>query len=111
MQGKRVFAFPGNPVSSFIVFELFAKPYLYSCMGHSWQPVTLRLRAGMEMKRRKTVRQSWFPVEINTDGKAVPLEYHGSAHIFALNRADGIIKMDVGQEVINEGDWVDVRQI
>ena len=110
-EGKRVFAFPGNPVSSFMIFELFARPYLYACMGHDWKPVTLRLRAGKEMRRKKTERQSWFPVEINEQGRVVPLEYHGSAHIFALNRADGVIAMDIGQEVVNEGDWVNVRQI
>jgi molybdopterin molybdotransferase len=110
-KGKYVFAFPGNPVSSFIIFELLAKPFIYKMMNHDWKPVSMKLEAGMEIKRRKTGRQSWFPVELNHEGKVVPLEYHGSAHIFALNRAIGIASMDIGVGVIREGERVDVRQI
>ena len=108
---KYVFALPGNPVSSFIIFELLAKPFIYKFMNYNWEPVTLRLQAGSKMSRKKTDRQSWFPIDITKDGKVVPLEYHGSAHIFALNRADGIIAMEIGQDTINEGDWLNVRQI
>ena len=111
MKGKTVFAFPGNPVSSFVIFELFAKPFIYKCMNHDWEPYSLRLQAGAKMERKKTARQSWFPVKINKEGKVVPLEYHGSAHIFALNQADGIVSMEIGQDAINEGDWIDVRHI
>jgi molybdopterin molybdotransferase len=109
--GKFVFALPGNPVSSFIVFELLAKPFIFKCMGHDWDPLEMRLMAGETMSRKKTVRQSWFPVEINDQGRVVQLDYHGSAHIFALNRAAGIISMEIGQDTIKEGDWVNVRQI
>ncbi len=108
---KYVFALPGNPVSSFIIFELLAKPFIYKFMNCDWKPVTMRLKAGRKMTRKKVDRQSWFPIEIDSDGKVVPLEYHGSAHIFALNGADGIIAMEIGQDTIMEGDWLNVRQI
>ena len=80
-------------------------------MGHDWRPLKFRLQAGKTINRNKITRQSWLPAKINEEGKVVPLEYHGSAHIFALNQADGIISMDIGQSVINEGEWIDVRQI
>ena len=108
---KYVFGLPGNPVSSFVIFELMAKPFIYKCMGYNWKPLGIKLPAGARMSRKRTSRQSWFPIEINEEGKVIPLDYHGSAHIFALNRASGIISMDIGQESIEIGDWVDVRQI
>lgn len=110
-ENKYVFALPGNPVSSFIIFELLARPFIYKFMNYDWKPVTLRLQAGNKISRKKKDRHSWFPIEINQDGKVIPMEYHGSAHIFALNRADGIVGMEIGQDTINEGDWLNVRQI
>ncbi len=109
--GKYVIGLPGNPVSSFVIFELLAKPFIYKCMGHDWKPVGIKLPTGKRITRKKASRQSWFPVEINKEGELMPLDYHGSAHIFALNQASGIISMDIGIKSIEKGDWVDVRQI
>jgi len=38
---KPVFCFglPGNPVSTFIIFELLVKPFLFKMMGHNYKPV------------------------------------------------------------------------
>lgn len=42
--GKPIFGLPGNPVSSFISFELFARPALMKMMGHQ-NPFRERLKA------------------------------------------------------------------
>ncbi len=34
------FGLPGNPVSSFMQFELIVKPFLYKCMGYDCIPTT-----------------------------------------------------------------------
>ena len=45
------------------------------------------------------------------DGKVFPINYHGSAHIFALTEATGLISIPVGVSELKEGEVVDVRQI
>ena len=51
--GTLVFGLPGNPVSSHVSFELFARPALLQMMGHSkrFRPVTPAV-AGHDMRRR-----------------------------------------------------------
>ncbi|MCK4959613.1 MAG: molybdopterin molybdenumtransferase MoeA, partial [Planctomycetes bacterium] len=44
-------------------------------------------------------------------GTIKPVEYHGSAHINALCRADGILGVDVGVAEIEKGQMVRVRLI
>jgi molybdopterin biosynthesis enzyme len=45
------------------------------------------------------------------EGEALPIEYHGSAHITALPDAWGIITIPRGQSWIQKGEPVSVRQI
>jgi len=108
---KYVFALPGNPVSSFVQFEIMVKPFIFKCMGHDWSAPAWRLPAGTEFSRKKTDRMAWIPIKISSEGRVVPLEYHGSAHIYALNQAQGLIYFEIGKKQIEEGEIVDVRPI
>jgi molybdopterin molybdotransferase len=106
-----VFGLPGNPVSSFIIFELMVKPLLYRMMGHEFLPPVLRLPIGVDYGRKKADRVSWSPVSIGDDGLAMPLAYHGSGHINSLGDAGGLMAMAPGVSSYKKGDIVDVRQI
>jgi molybdopterin molybdotransferase len=97
------FGLPGNPVASFLVFELLVKPFLYRLMGHDYRPLRACMPLATKVKRRKTERQSWIPVAITEDLTAEPLEYHGSADIRALADADGLISLDTGIAEIEKG--------
>ncbi len=110
-QGKYVFGLPGNPVSSYFTLELLVKPFIFRCMGHHWNPALNRRQAGRTITRKKADRLGWIPVKIDRDGHFIPLEYHGSAHIFSLKDADGMIAIPVGKTVIEEGEWVNVRSL
>jgi molybdopterin molybdotransferase len=109
--GKFVFGLPGNPVSSYFILELLIRPFLYKCMGHDWSPPVLRLRAAHAITRKKSNRLSWMPVRIDREGLVHQVEYHGSAHIFSLRDADGIISIPIGITDIEKGELVDVRPI
>ncbi len=110
-KNKFVFGLPGNPVSSYFILELLVKPFVYKCMNHDWNPPVLRLRAGAQISRKKSNRLSWMPVRIDCEGLVYVVEYHGSAHIFSLSSADGIISVPIGTTVIEKGEFVDVRPI
>ena len=105
-----IFGLPGNPVSSFILFELMVRPFLRKMMGNNDMPVLFRLPMGKKYSRKKSTRKSLIPVEIR-DGKVIPLEYHGSAHIHSFTKARGVISIEIGVTEIMEGDLVDVRPI
>ena len=105
------FGLPGNPVSTFVLFELLCKPFLYKLMGHDYQPVNIQMPLDGPLLSKKTERQRWFPVVITEKGTVKQVEYHGSAHINALCSADGLICMGIGVSCIDKGAMVPVRLI
>lgn len=105
------FGIPGNPVSTFVVFELLIKPFLYKFMGHDYSPLNIRMPLDETVTRKEMERKEWLPVKITNEGKLRPINYHGSAHINSLASADGLISMDTGVAEIPEGTSVSVRLI
>ena len=103
------FGLPGNPVSTFVIFELLVKPFLYKLMGHDYSPRCVRMRLDEPIGRKDTDRQSWIPVKIVSDDAVKPVEYHGSAHLLALCEADGLISLEIGVASLARGTPVQVR--
>ena len=106
-----VFGLPGNPVSSFIQFEILVRPLINKMMGYDWEPVKWKLPMAVRYERKSSERMAWIPVNLTGDGKVKPIEYHGSAHIAAYPYADGIISIPVGSTFIEKNEVVTVRQI
>ncbi len=110
-QGDRqVFGLPGNPVSTFIIFEVFVKPFLYRRMGLEWTPAVFRGTLGQAVRRTHAERTEFYPVTWR-QGLVEPVRYHGSAHLNALSEADGLIRIEIGVHEIPQGTQVDVRPI
>ena len=107
---KFCFGLPGNPVSSFVQFELLTKPFLYGMMGYDYKATEIKLPVAKDYTRKRTERKAYIPVHIE-NGEVKRVEYHGSAHIHALSSADGLIYFPVGQNTLKKGELVDVRQI
>lgn len=107
---KRIFGLPGNPVSCFTVFNVLVKPMLWKMMGVHEPSRNLKLPLGVDYQRRRSDRMQWLPVQIR-DGRVFPLEYHGSAHIFALATADALAAIPLGITKLNTGDPIDVRPV
>ena len=108
---KFIFGLPGNPVSSYVQFELLVKQLIYRIMGHQLEPVVLRLPMASDYTRKKAERKSFIPVKINENGLIEPIEYHGSAHIHAYMEADGMMAVEIGEAKITKGALRDVRQL
>lgn len=105
-----VIGLPGNPVSTFLQFELLVKPLLYALMGAVYNPIEWKLPVGEDIPSKPSSRDSWKPVEIK-EGKIYPIGYHGSGHLHALNKAQGFICIPAGNKGFQKGEMVDVRQI
>lgn len=107
---KACFGMPGNPVSTFMQFELLVKPFIYAMMGSEFKPEKFLLPLGKTIKRSNDSRESVIPVTIK-DGKVYPLEYHGSAHINAIVASNYVISIPMGIKEISEGKLINVRLI
>ncbi len=106
-----VFGFPGNPVSTFVLFEVLAKPFLYRMMGYDFREMFFRLPIGEKLTRTRAERADFIPVRIDRSSTVIPMEYNGSANISSFREADGLISFPVGIAEIAEGSMVEVRPI
>jgi molybdopterin molybdotransferase len=104
------FGLPGNPVSSFVQFELMVKPFLFGLQGHKYRASEIKLPMAEDYSRKNTKNRSFNPVIIKK-GEIYPLEYHGSGHIHSLSNANGLISFPIGTSILKKGELIDVRQI
>ncbi len=104
------FGMPGNPVSTYMQFELLVKPFLFKIMGYDFKPLIFPMMLGENIIRERAVRESIIPVELK-EGKVYPLAYHGSAHINALSVSDYVVSIPLGITEIKKGSFINVRQI
>ena len=91
-----VFGLPGNPVSSFVQFELLIRPLINRMMGFIWIPTEHKLPMAVNYERKSSLRLGQVPVMIDKNMEVMPVDFHGSAHIAALSYSDGIISMNPG---------------
>lgn len=108
---KYLFGLSGNPVSSFVQFHLLVKPLINKLSGIFYQSKVLRLPISIDLKRRKSERTLFIPVRINDAMEAEPLEYHGSAHLNAYQKAEAMACFPMGIKDLKQGTLVDVRPV
>lgn len=107
--GVFCFGLPGNPVSTYAVFELMVKPFIYRRMGHDWQPLLVEAHLSQDLQRRNTSRQASLPVRFLSPDLVEPIEYHGSAHINAMTKGHGIVCIPRGSSGFKKGERLRVR--
>ncbi len=105
-----VFGLPGNPVSTFVTFEVFVKTLIYHLAGQDYNPTLFQGKLSIKVKRRDTERTEFHPVIIR--GESVePIKYYGSSHLNAMAEANGLMTIPNGISEFNEGETVSVRSI
>ncbi|KXK30197.1 MAG: molybdopterin biosynthesis protein [Candidatus Brocadia sinica] len=106
-----IFALPGNPVASFVTFELFIYPAIRKMMGFSDIHRTM-LKASLETEilvKRK--RREYRPASLRMHNNAClvsPVEWHGSADLLATTRANCLLIVREDAEKLALGQLVDV---
>jgi molybdopterin molybdotransferase len=105
-----IFGLPGNPVSTFVIFELFVKPFLYRRMGLPWEPPSQRVVLAETYRRRAADRTEFHPVRVS-GGTATPLAFHGSSHLNALGQANALMRVERGVHEVAGGTPIEVRPI
>jgi molybdopterin molybdotransferase len=105
---KFFFGLPGNPASTMVTFEVFARAALERLGGCAETPLPL-LRARLTREfRHKTGLTRFLPARLSVDGSTVtPEPWHGSADVPALARANAFLVADSDRETWSAGD--DIR--
>lgn len=104
------FGLSGNPVSSFLQFNLLVKHFILQSGNSCAQNKKLRLPLMEDFDRKKGQRTLFVPIVLE-NGMVKQVQYNGSAHIAAFANADGFMEISQGITHIDKGDWVDVRQL
>jgi molybdopterin molybdotransferase len=105
-RARAVFGLPGNPLSVFVMFHIFVLRAAAVLRGSRWPLRQIRLPLGVPLSRRKADRLEFLPAAVNDDGRVVPVECHGSAHLLALVGADGLLQVPIGVRELSAGDGV-----
>ncbi|MBI2351818.1 MAG: molybdopterin molybdenumtransferase MoeA [Deltaproteobacteria bacterium] len=112
--GKPLLGLPGYPVSALVIFDLFAAPLIRTlggeeaataCQFQKTARAILKTNIASQTGREDYVRVSL----VKADGRfyATPLPNKSGA-IFTLVKADGMIRIDLNQEGIEQGEEVEV---
>jgi len=97
-----VFGLPGNPVSSFVGFELFVRPALDVLSGRATRrPKFESLPLAAEFAY-STDRPTYHPARTE-DGQVRPVTWHGSPDLRALTLANALVLLPVGEHVHQAG--------
>ena len=84
-----VFGLPGNPVSAFVIFEVFVRPYLGRCQGLDLARPRVRAVLGKAFPK-PIERLQMVPARLRA-GAVDPVPWKGSGDLFALSRANAFI--------------------
>jgi molybdopterin molybdotransferase len=110
--GTPVFGLPGNPVSTFVTFDLFVRPALTRLMGtESPPPVTVQARLAKNIASAFG-REDYVPVRLREEGSEVVADpvYGKSNLIYTLVRADGLMTIPLNVGGLSAGQTVTVRR-
>jgi len=108
---KYFFGLPGNPVSTMVTFELFARPMIEALAGMTPQQlIFLRARLKSEI-RTKTGLKRFLPAVLSGEFENAEVElvrWQGSGDVAALAGANCYIVIPADREQIAAGEWVSV---
>jgi molybdopterin molybdotransferase len=106
---KFFFGLPGNPASTMVTFEIFAKAALELLSGQQ-EPALPFLRTMLSGDlRQKTGLTRFLPARLSRDGSSVePLPWQGSGDVPSLARANAFLVTEPDRETWSAGDWIQV---
>jgi molybdopterin molybdotransferase len=93
--GKFFFGLPGNPSSTMITFEIFARAALELLSGQDETSLHMPFARLTRDFRHRAGLTRFLPARLSADGAEItPVEWHGSGDIPALTRANAYLVAD-----------------
>ncbi len=106
-QGKFFFGLPGNPASTTVTFEVFARAAIDLISGMNDAPLPLTLARLSEPFRHKPGLTRILPAYVSCS-EVTPVAWHGSGDIPSLCRANAFMVADASQADYGAGDLIPV---
>jgi molybdopterin molybdotransferase len=109
VHGKYFFGLPGNPVSTMVTFELFARPMIDALGGRHPQPLSfthVRLKSDIRVKTGLT---RFLPAVLTGEFEHTEVElvkWQGSGDIAATARANCYAVVPPDRDKIAAGEWI-----
>jgi molybdopterin molybdotransferase len=111
VRGKPFFGLPGNPVSTFVTFEIFVRQTI-SALGGGELPQVLFLRARLAKPfRQRHGLTAFMPARVAPEGAEPAVElvgWQGSGDLVGTATANCFLVVHPEQTDLAAGDWVDV---
>ncbi|HKY08662.1 MAG TPA: gephyrin-like molybdotransferase Glp [Candidatus Binatia bacterium] len=112
--GKPIVGLPGYPVSALVIFDLFAAPMIRRLGGEKMETLG-RFAKTVKAKLKTNVasqigREDYVRVTLGDEAgglTAMPLPSKSGA-IFTLVKADGMVRIEMNQDGLEQGEEVDV---
>ena len=110
-QAGRTFFFglPGNPSSTMVTFEIFARAALELLAGQTESPLHMPFARLTREFRHRAGLTRFLPAHLSADGTEVtPVEWHGSGDVPALTRANAYLVADPFRAEYSRGEFIRV---
>ena len=108
---KCFFGLPGNPVSTYVTFEMFVRPAVGFLSGQPFEcPTFLRARLGKPF-RQKTGLTVFMPARVTTENADPVVNlvgWQGSGDLVGVAAANCFLVVHPDQTDLAAGDWVDI---
>jgi molybdopterin molybdotransferase len=107
------FGLPGNPVSTFVTFEVFARPAIALLGGAGFQPAVFLKARLAKAVRQRTGLSVFMPANVTreaagSDPVVELVSWQGSGDLVGLAQANCFLALRPDQMETAAGDWVDV---
>jgi molybdopterin molybdotransferase len=104
LEGQVVFGFPGNPVSTFVCYHLYFKPWLRDCLGLQSLQDWAQLEHDLTFKPSLSYH---LPVSLsnqNGELKATAVPTTGSGDLTSILKADGLLTLPADRDKFLAGE-------
>jgi molybdopterin molybdotransferase len=109
VRGRFFFGLPGNPSSTMVTFEIFARAALELLSGQADTALAMPFARLSRDFRHRTGLTRFLPARLSDDGATVtPVEWHGSSDVPALTRANAFLVADSDRPEYARGEWIRV---
>ncbi|MCW5976773.1 MAG: molybdopterin molybdotransferase MoeA [Bryobacteraceae bacterium] len=106
-RGTFFFGLPGNPVSTMVTFNIFARAALESLGGQSEVALPVFPSRLTGPFRHKTGLTRFLPARLSPDGgELTPIKWQGSSDVAAAARANAFLVADPERESWEAGEWM-----
>lgn len=108
-RGRFFFGLPGNPASTMVTFEIFARAALELLSGQEDVALLMPFARLTTDFRHKAGLTRFLPARLSADGAEVtPVAWHGSSDVPALTRANAYVVADADTPEYSRGDWIQI---